>query len=84
MLEVTSGMTHICISYAQIKQYEDVLPKEKYTTYWSHAMLQHMEDILVVIEQLLKFCNQGIIGLLILKILMNLLNVVTGVKGQGT
>ena len=47
-------------------------------------MLQHMEDILVVTEQLPKLCNQVIIGPLFLKMLMNLLNVVTGVKGQGT
>ena len=47
-------------------------------------MLQHMEDILVVTEQLLKYCNHIIIGQLFLKMLMNLLNVVTGVKGQGT
>ena len=47
-------------------------------------MLQHIEDILVVTEQLLKFCNQVITSLLFLKILMNLSNVVTGVKGHGT
>ena len=47
-------------------------------------MLQHMEDILVDKEQLLKFCNQVIIDLLFLKMLMSLLNVVTGVKEQET
>ena len=39
---------------------------------------------LVVKEQLPKFCNQGIIGLLFLRMLMSLLNVVTGAKGQET
>ena len=47
-------------------------------------MLQHMEEILVVTEQLLKYCNHVITGQLFLKMLMNLLNVAIGVKGQGT
>ena len=84
MLEVISGMTHIYISCVHIKLYKDVLQKERFPTYGSHIMLQHMNDILVVIEQLVKYCNQVITGQLFLKMLMNLLNVVTGVKGQGT
>ena len=47
-------------------------------------MLQYMEDSLVVTEQLPKLCNQVIISPLFLKMLMNLLNVATGAKGQGT
>ena len=46
--------------------------------------LQHMEDILVVTEQLLKYCNQVITGQLFLNMLMSLLNVVTGAKEQRT
>ena len=53
-------------------------------------MLQHMEDILVVTEQLLKYYNQVITSQLFLKMLMNLLNVVlesyhvAAYRGQGT
>lgn len=43
-----------------------------------------LKDILVVIEQLPRFCNQVITSLLFLKMLMSLLNVVTCVKGQET
>ncbi|XP_024043246.1 uncharacterized protein LOC112099943 [Citrus clementina] len=44
----------------QIKKYEDVLQRKKFLIYWNLAMLQHMEDILVVTELLISFCNQGI------------------------
>ena len=47
-------------------------------------MLQHIEDILEAIEQLPKFYNQVVIGPLYLKMLMILLNIVTGAKEQGT
>ena len=84
MLEATSGMTHICISYVQIKSYEDVLQRKKFLIYWILAMLQHMEDILVDTEQLPRFYNQVITGILFLKMFMSLLNVVTCVKEQET
>ena len=47
-------------------------------------MLQHMEDILVVIEQLPKLCNQVIFGPLFLKMPMTLLKGVTDANEQGT
>ena len=61
-----------------------MLQKKKSLTYWNPAMLQHIEDILVVTEQLLKFYNQVITSLLFLKMLMTLLKVVIDVKEQGT
>ena len=66
------------------KSYEDMLQRKKFFTYWILAMLQHMEDILVDTEQLPRFCNKVITGLLFLKMLMSLLNVMTGVKEQET
>ena len=54
MLKATSGMTHIYISYAQIKEVKCVLQQKQYLIYWNHVMLQHIEDILGVIEQLPK------------------------------
>ena len=41
-------------------------------------MLQYMEDIIEATKQLPKFYNQVITGCLFLKILMSLLNIVTG------
>ena len=57
---------------------------KKFHAYCTHVMLQHMEDILEATEQLPKFYNQVIIDPLFLKILMSLLNVVTGVEERGT
>ena len=80
MLEATSGMNLIYISYAQTMWFKDVSQMNKFHTYYIPTMLQHMEGILVATRQLLKFCNQVTIGLLFLKMLMSLRNTVIGDK----
>ena len=84
ILEATSGMIHIYISYTQTMWSEDVYLMKKSHIYCTHVMLHHMRDISEAIEQLSKFYNQVITGPLFLKILMSLLNVVTGAKKQET
>ena len=80
MLEAISGMTLTCTSCVQIHVIRNYVPKEEISSILKscHATTygRHFEDT----EQQHKFFNQIITNSIFLKMLISLLNVVTGTK----